>query len=201
MFGKLIVKKSCYYLKSPLTANYQIFTPPSQKAAAAQGSQAAAGAAGAARHRSLPREAMSIPLLLGSDLTHRCCQAGGSWREGYLPLCPPGWQTAVNPNYDLSQSWTNYKLSAVIYQKIIKWIDFMDLKLLNLTPRTGAYSAWNPHERNPYECGECKAGNALSYSKGMDICIHQHYLPLIYHIFDYSTSCTYLSIKYWQKQP
>lgn len=27
MFGKLIVKKTCYYFKSPLTAKYQIFMP------------------------------------------------------------------------------------------------------------------------------------------------------------------------------
>lgn len=39
MFGKLIVKKTCYYLKSPLAADFQPFIPPSQKAAAAQGSR------------------------------------------------------------------------------------------------------------------------------------------------------------------
>lgn len=33
-----------------------------------------------------------------------------------LPLCPPGWQTALNPNYDLSQSWTNHKLRCYLLE-------------------------------------------------------------------------------------
>lgn len=154
MFGKLIVKKTCYYLKSPLSANYQI---PIAHVKRQLQHRAATGAAGAGRHRSLPREVISIPSLLGSEHDTRVLPG---WRllEGrrFTPLCPPGWQTAVNPNSDLSQSWTNDKLSGVIYQKITKQLGFVDLKLLNLTTRTEAYSAWNPHERNPYECGECK---------------------------------------------
>lgn len=148
---------------------------PSQKAAVTQGSQAATGAAGAAGYRSLPREMISIPSLLGSQHKTQVMPGWRLPRGEYLPLCPSGWQTAVNPNYDLSQSWTNDKLAGVIYQKITKWIDFMDLKLLNLTTHTEAYSAWNPHERNPYERGECKTGTSwLTVGYG---CVYIQALP------------------------
>lgn len=64
MFGKLIVKKTCYYLKSPLAADFQPFIPHLKRQLQ---HRAAAGAAGAARHRSLPKEVISIPSLLGSE--------------------------------------------------------------------------------------------------------------------------------------
>lgn len=61
MFGRLIVKKTRYCLKSPLSANYQIFIPHPKRQLQ---HRAATGAAGAARQRSLPREVISIPSLL-----------------------------------------------------------------------------------------------------------------------------------------
>lgn len=133
-------------------------------------------------------------------MTQRCCQVGGSQRGRYLPLCLPGWQAAVKPNYDPSQSRTSYKLLGVIEQKITKWIDFMDSRLLNLATRSEVCHAWRAHKRNPYGWEGCKAGNELAYSKGMDVYTYQHYPPPSSHGCVYSMNCTYSHTKYWQKQ-
>lgn len=80
MFGRLIVKKTCYCLKSPLSANYQIFIPQSQKAAAAQGghgscrsSEAAVPPQGGPKH---PLAAARLGAPGGEDIDPAAHQAG-----------------------------------------------------------------------------------------------------------------------------
>lgn len=95
----------------------------------------------------------------------------GEWRlprGADLPHCPPGWQTALNPNYDPSQSWTNHKPRCYLLEDHqVDWFHGFAASEPCHTHREGL-SAWKPRGRNPSECGECKGRSELDYRKAVD---------------------------------
>lgn len=128
-----------------LSATYQIFT--------AYFKRQLVHSAGEGRHQSLHRQVTGVPWPLGSQRDTQVLP-GSKLLEGRTSTpSPPGCKSKLIIYHKAEQAINS---QSTLYQKITKRIDFVDLKLLNLTTHTGAYSAWNPCERNPYVCGECK---------------------------------------------
>lgn len=105
------------------------------------------------------RESREHPLLPALSITHR-------WGAD-LPLCPPGWRTALNPNYDPAQSWTNHQLRDCLLEgHQVDWFHgFAASESCHMYRRV---QSLKPPWKKSIGIGECRARSELDCSKAMD---------------------------------